>query len=158
MECQSSAGPGAAPASVAAADISASPLEVGWPGSLVRKDHGEVSPLWREGMSPVGGSPSIPPVTGGPLLAPRSYPRCLVGPSCERLSLTCLVYQAGKATGLPRCADVPEGVGSRLYAGGSTAAPGEFGAPGPGHIPFWSKRFSSLRLSFVTTLATLHLD
>src|SRR4051794_7908309 len=112
MECQSVAGPGAAPASVAAADMSASPLEVGWPGPLVREDHGEVSPLSREGMSPVGGSPSISPITGGPSLAPRSHPRCLVGLSCEGLSLTPLACEAGKATGLPRSADVPGWVGS----------------------------------------------
>ena len=27
---------------------------------------------------------------------------------------------------------------------------------GPGHIPFWSKRVSSLRLAFMTTVATFH--
>lgn len=59
---------------------------------------------------------------------------------------TTLVYEAGKTTGLPRSADVPEWVGSRLYAGGSTSAPEEFGDSGPGHVPFWPKRDSSLRL------------
>jgi len=126
--------------------MSASPLEVGWPGSLVREDHGEVSPLAREGISSVGDSPSIRPVTGRPSLAPRSRPCCLVGPSCERLSLSPLVCEAGKTAGLPRSADVPVWVRSCLYAGGSPSAPQEFAACGPGHIPFWSKRFSSLRL------------
>src|SRR5215470_16839934 len=54
MECQSVAGPEAAPAGVAARVISASLLDVGWPGSLVREDHREVSPLAREGLSSVG--------------------------------------------------------------------------------------------------------
>src|SRR4051812_7706323 len=130
MECQSTAGSGTAPASVAAAVISASPLEVGWPGSLVRKDHGEVSPLWREGMSSVGDSPSIRPITGRPLLLPQSHPCCPVGSSYESLSPTCLVYQAGKTAGLPRSADVPVWIRSRLYAGGSTSAPQEFAACG----------------------------
>src|SRR5262249_11378399 len=144
MACQSGAGSGAAPASVAACDMSASPLGVGWPGSLVREDHGEVSPLAREGLSPVGGSPSIRPITGRLSLAPRSPPRCLVGRSCEGLSLALVGCEAGKAEGLSRSADVPEGVRSRLYAGDWLSAPEEFGAPGPGHVPFWPKRCSSL--------------
>jgi hypothetical protein len=57
-----------------------------------------------------------------------------------------LVYRAWRTTGLPRSADVPGWVGSRLYAGGSPSAPEEFGAPGPGHVPFWPKRFSSSSL------------
>jgi hypothetical protein len=57
-----------------------------------------------------------------------------------------LLGEAGSTTGLPRSADVPEEVRSRLYAGGSTSAPEEFGASGPGHVPFWPKRDSSLRL------------
>jgi hypothetical protein len=46
---------------------------------------------------------------------------------------------------------------THLYAGGSTSAPEEFEAPGPGHLPFWSKRFSSLRLFLVTTPTMLYL-
>ncbi len=67
-------------------DISASLLEVGWPSSLVREDHGEVSPLSREGISSVGDSPSIRSISERHLLAPRSYSRCLMGRSRERLS------------------------------------------------------------------------
>jgi hypothetical protein len=58
-----------------------------------------------------------------------------------------VVCEAGKTTGLPRFADVPEWIRSRLYAGGSSSAPEEFVASGPGHMPFWPKRISSLRLS-----------
>jgi hypothetical protein len=47
---------------------------------------------------------------------------------------------------LPRSADVPGWVRSRLYAGGPPSAPEEFGDPGPGHVPFWPKRDSSFRL------------
>src|SRR5262249_5612199 len=40
------------------------------------------------------------------------------------------------ATGLPRFVAVPVWVRSRLSAGGATTAPEEFGASGPGHVPF----------------------
>src|SRR5829696_8217561 len=74
MECQSTAGPGAAPASVAACVISASPLEAGWPGSLVREDHREVSPLARGGLSSVGGLTSYPPRCGAAFACSRILP------------------------------------------------------------------------------------
>jgi hypothetical protein len=102
----------------------------------VRKDHREVGPLSREGMLSVGGrtfypldyrvalacSLILPPLSCGPLLR-EAVPA----------SVTCAV---GRTTGLPRSADVPGWVGSRLYAGGSTSAPEEFGASGPVHVPF----------------------
>src|SRR5262245_23893484 len=55
MECQSTVVLRAAPASVAAADISASPSQVGWPRFSRDQDHREVCPLSREGMLSVGG-------------------------------------------------------------------------------------------------------
>jgi hypothetical protein len=58
-----------------------------------------------------------------------------------------VVCEAGKTAGLPRSADVPEWIRSRLYAGGSSSASEEFVASGPGHMPFWPKRISNLRLS-----------
>src|SRR5262249_14364319 len=45
----------------------------------------------------------------------------------------------------------------RLYAGGSSSAPEEFGAPGPGHVPFWSRPVSTFGLFFVTALTAVHL-
>ena len=57
-----------------------------------------------------------------------------------------MVCEAGETTGLPRSADVPWWDRSCLYAGGSPSAPQEFEACGPGHVPFWPKRDSSLRL------------
>src|SRR5262249_30019387 len=125
MACQPTAQPGAAPASVAACDISASPLKVGWPDSLVREDHGEVSPLARGGMSPVGGSPPIRPITGRPWLAPRSWPRCPVGRPCGRLPPPPWSTQQGSQRGyLLHLPDHP-GVRSCLSAGGATSAAGE---------------------------------
>ena len=57
----------------------------------------------------------------------------------------------GRTTGLPRSVAVTVWVRSRLSAGGASTAPEEFGASGPDHVPFWSKRFSILRLACVTT-------
>src|SRR5262249_23729000 len=84
MECQRTAPPGAAPASVAACVISASPLEVGWPGSLVREDHGEVSPLSREGMSSVGTHLLSAPLPGGLRLLPDPTPGAPRAPLARR--------------------------------------------------------------------------
>jgi hypothetical protein len=41
----------------------------------------------------------------------------------------------------------------RLSAGGAPSAPGEFGAPGPDHVPFWPKPVSIFGLSWVTTFS-----
>ena len=146
MECQSTAGSGAAPASVAACDISASPLEVGWPSSLVREDHGEVSPLAREGLSSVGDSPSIRPATGRPSLVPRSHPRCLIGRSCEKLSLAPFGMRGRGDNGVAtfrRCTRVGKVVSLRRWLVICAA-----GVRGLRTWPrtFWSKRNSSLRL------------
>jgi hypothetical protein len=43
---------------------------------------------------------------------------------------------AGETTGLPRSAGVTVWGRSRLSAGGASAAPEEFGASGPDHVPF----------------------
>jgi hypothetical protein len=148
--------PGAAPAGFSAADISASLPEIGWLLVRVTEDPREVCTLSGGVMLPRGSTP-IRSITDRPSLAPSSFTRCPFGSPCGSLSLTPLAYGAGQTTGLPRFADVPEWIGSRLYAGGSSSALGEFGAPRPGHVPFWSKRISSLRLSLLTTLTTLHL-
>src|SRR6266404_3435630 len=60
-------------------------------------------------------------------------------------------FPSGETTGLPRSAAVTVWVRSRLSAGGASAAPEKFGASGPDHVPFWSKRFSILRLANITT-------
>jgi hypothetical protein len=56
-------------------------------------------------------------------------------PQPRRLILR-LAFPCGRATGLPRCIAETAWVRPRLDAGGSSSAPGEFGAPGPGHVPF----------------------
>ena len=65
-----SPGLGTAPASVAAADISASSSEVCLPGSLVTPDQREVCPLSREGMLP----PLSIPLQGGLRFLPHPLP------------------------------------------------------------------------------------
>ena len=121
------------------------------------KDLREVSPLAREGMLPVGGRTFYPLDYGGALACSLILPPLSRGPPLREAVPSCLAWQAGRTTGLPRSADVPRWGGSRLYAGGPGSAPEEFGASGPGRVPFWPKRISSLRLSVVTTPATLHL-
>ena len=61
-------------------------------------------------------------------------------------------HPAGETTGLPRSVAVTVWVRSRLSAGGASTTPEEFGASGPDHVPFWSKRVSILRLAYVTTV------
>jgi hypothetical protein len=72
---------GAAPASVAAADRSASPPEACWPGSLVTPDQREVGPLSRGVMLPTGATP-IRAITARHSLPPSSSTRCPVGLPC----------------------------------------------------------------------------
>src|SRR3954447_6460373 len=86
MECQPVARPGAAPASVAAADISAWLPESVGQGSLVTEDQREVCSLSGGVLSPAGSTP-IRSITGRHWLSPSSFPRRPVGCSCESLSL-----------------------------------------------------------------------
>jgi hypothetical protein len=123
----------------------------------VREDHREVSPLAREGLLSVGGRTFCPLHYRAAFACSLILPPLTRGPLLREAVLTFLVCKARETTGLPRSADVPEWLRSCLYAGGATSAPEEFEASRPGHVPFWSKRISSLRLSFVTTLTTLHL-
>jgi hypothetical protein len=98
---------GAAPASVAAADRSASLPEVCLPGSLVMPDQREVCRLspWGDVATP------IRPITGRHSLPPSSFTCCPVGSPCGSLSLDPIGHGAGETTGLPRSADVPEWLG-----------------------------------------------
>ena len=145
-ECQSGARPGAAPASISAADISACLPEPVDQGSLVTEDLREVSPLSRRGdvvlHRPVGpqlllgrplfvaDSPSIRSITDRPSLPPSSLPRCLISVLCSPPSL------AGRRRGYFVHLHDHSGVRSCLSAGGAPSAPGELVAPGPDHVPF----------------------
>jgi hypothetical protein len=102
-ECQSGARPGAAPASISAADISACLPESVGRGSLVTEDLREVSPLSRSGdvvlHRQVGrqllldrplfveDSPFIRSITDRHSLPPSSLPRCLKNVLCSPPSL-----------------------------------------------------------------------
>ena len=57
-------------------------------------------------------------------------------PAVSSASLARVAFPCGETTGLPRSAAVTVWVRSRLFAGGSTTAPKEFGASGPDHVPF----------------------
>jgi len=121
--------PGAAPASLSAADISALPPESVGRGSLVTEDHREVSPLSRGMMLPAGSTP-VRPATGRPSLAPGSFTRSPIGAPCGALSL------AGglRAYHVPH--RYPGGLGraSRPVARHLRQRNAE--APAPGHVPF----------------------
>jgi hypothetical protein len=141
--------PGAAPDRVAPAVLSASPLESVGHGSLVTEDHREVSPLARGVMSRERSTP-LRPATGRPSLAPDSSTRRPIGAPYGALSLP------GGLRAYHVAPPKPAWVRPRLDAGGASSAPDEFGAPGPGHLPFWSQPISTLGLSWVTTLTAVH--
>src|SRR5207249_11684695 len=86
---------------------------------------------------PWADSPSIRSITDRHWLPPSSLLRCLMSFLCSQPSL------AGRQRGYFVHLLDHSGVGSCLSAGGASSAPGEFGAPGPDHIPFGS----SLRAS-----------
>ncbi len=112
-------------------------------------------PSTPEGSQPAcaGGDVATPirSIIDRPSLFPSSFTRRPIGWPCGRLSL------AGGRRAYHVASRKQAWVRSRLNAGGSTSALGEFAAPRPGHIPFWSKPISTFGLPFVTTLATVHL-
>src|SRR3954466_12333468 len=122
MECQSGARSGAAPAGVAARDISACSLESVGQGSLVTEDPKEVCPLSGGVMSPSGSTP-IRPITGRHSLAPSSFTRRLMGSPRGSLSL------GGGRGAYPVPLRYPSGVGrstppvARHLRGGSSEPP-----------------------------------
>src|SRR5439155_17896864 len=124
---------GVAPASVAAADISALLPESVGQGSLVTEDQREVGRLSPRGNVARGRNPY--PVHYRPAFACSLllYPPPLG--LASRLAFPA-DHPVGEMTGLPRSAGVTVWGGSRLSAAGASAAPGEFGAPGPDHVPF----------------------
>src|SRR5262249_46929893 len=93
----------------------------------------------------------IRPPTGGPSLAPPSFPHTPVGSPCGSLP------RGGGLRAAHVAPPEPAWVRPRLYAGGSTSAWAEFGAAQLGPLPFWSRPDSTFGLSSVTTLAAVHL-
>jgi hypothetical protein len=116
-------------------------------------DQREVCPLsrWGDVATP------IRPITDRHSLPPSSFTCCPVGAPCGLLSLNPLGLRGredNRLTTFRRCTRVDR---THLYAGGSTSAPEEFGAPGPGHLPFGPSGSASLRLFLVTTPTMLYL-
>ena len=108
----------AAPASLTAAD-SCSASRSSRPDFLVPPDQREVGPL----SGGVTSRPLSARLPGGLRFLPPPLPPA---PSAGLAA----GFPGGEATGWPRSADVPAWVRPRLDAGGTTSAPGEFGAPG----------------------------
>ena len=108
------------------ADRSALPPDAGWLSVHVRRHPREVCPLSRGVMC----STPIRPITGRPSLPPSSFTRRPVGSPCGWPSL------AGGRRAYHVASQESSWVRPRLYAGGTSSAPEEFGASGPGHVPF----------------------
>ena len=96
-------------------------------------------------------STPIRPVTGRPSLPPPSFTRRPVGSPRGGPTL------AGGRRADHVASQESSWVRPRLDAGGTSSAPDEFAASGPGHVPFWSKPISTFGLSLFTTLAAVHL-
>jgi hypothetical protein len=90
-------------------------------------------------------------ITGRPSLPPPSFTRRPVGSPCGGPTL------AGGRRAYHVASQESSWVRPRLHAGGTSSAPDEFAASGPGHLPFWSKPISTFGLSLFTTLAAVHL-
>ena len=96
-------------------------------------------------------STPIRPVTGRPSLPPSSFTRRPIGSPCGRPTL------AGGRRADHVASRESSWVRPRLDAGGTSSAPDETAASGPGHVPFWSKPISTFGLSLFTTLTAVHL-
>ena len=119
----------------------------GWLSVPVRRHPREVSSLSRGVMS----STPIRPITGRPSLPPSSFTRRPIGSPCGWPTL------AGGRRAYHVASQESSWVRPRLDAGGTSSAPDEFAASGPGHLPFWSKPVSTFGLSLFTTLTAVHL-
>jgi hypothetical protein len=93
----------------------------------------------------------IRPVTRRPSLPPSSFTRRPVGSPYGWPTL------AGGRRAYHVASQESSWVRPRLDAGGTSSAPDEFTASGPGHLPFWSKPISTFGLSLFTTLTAVHL-
>ena len=112
--------------------------------ALVVRDQPEVGTLSGRDKSGI----PIRPITGRHSLPPASLTRSSTGPP-SRAAFHIPVGTVGLTTF--RTSTIPEGVRSRLSAGGATSAKGEPLAPIPGHLPFWSKPVSPFGLFPMTT-------
>ena len=137
-ECRSGERPGAAPASISAADISACLPESVGRGSLVMEDPREVSPLSRRGDV----------IRGGLTLYPIHYSSALAfslipSPLPHQLPLQ-VTFPCGRGNGVTSFIfSITPGVRSCFSAGGAPSATEEYRAPVPDHLPFGSSLTAS---------------
>src|SRR5258705_1536020 len=118
---------------------------VGWPRfSRDGTPEGSQPAFAVRGCRPWADSPLIRSITERPSLPPSSLLRCLISFLRSPPSL------AGRQRGYFVHLLDHSGVRSCLSSAGAPSAPGESGAPGPDHLPFWSKPDSILGLSLVT--------
>src|SRR6516164_9974116 len=96
-------------------------------------------------------STPIRPATGRPSLPPPSFTRRPIGSPYGGPTL------AGGRRAYHVASPESSWVRPRLDAGGTTSAPDEFAASGPGHLPFWSEPLSTFGSSLFTTLAAVQL-
>src|SRR3954451_13092795 len=152
MECQSGVRPGAAPASISAADISACPPESVGRGSLVTEHPREVSPLSRRGDVVRGRThPLSDRLPTGVRFLPHPFPAASSAPFAVGLP------SRGRQRGyFVHLAD-RSGVGSCLSAGGASSATGDIATPVPGHVPFGPSLTASLARLCLRPLSALHL-
>ena len=101
--------------------------------------------------------PLSAPLQNGIRFLPPPLPAAPSAHLAVRFPSSPLAYGAGRTTGLPRSADVPQWQRPHLYAGGSPSAPQEFGACGPGHAPFGPSGSAACACSYVTTPTMLYL-
>src|SRR5262249_2198472 len=150
MACQVVAAPGAAPASVAAADMSACPPGPVGRGSLVTKDPREVCRLSPRGDVALRLNP-YPPGYGAAFACSP-----VLCPPPRRLALR-RAFPGGGATGLSCSRSVAGRGGPCLAAGGAPSAAGDRWPPAPAPVPFWSRPVSLVGLSNITAVAALPL-
>ena len=93
----------------------------------------------------------IRPVTGWHSLPPSSFTRRPIGSPCGWPTL------AGGRRAYHVASQESSWVRPRLDAGGTSSAPDESTASGPGHLPFWSEPISTFGSSLFTALAAVHL-
>jgi len=116
------------------------PSPRGFPHVLVMRHLLEVCSLSRGVMLSSDATP-ISPITGKPLLTPASFTR-------SPISLPCGSLSQREDDGLTTFrASSNERVRSRLFAGGTTSATGDFVAPVLGHMPFGSSLSAPLACS-----------
>src|SRR5262249_38828765 len=101
--------------------------------------------------------PLSTPLQNGIRFLPPPLPAAPWAHLAARFPSSPLAFGAGRTTGLPPSAQVPERQRPHPSAARSTAAPQECRASAAGHAPFGPSDSAGCACSCVTTLALLHL-